>query len=108
MFTPTLTFTSNIINQLGCRCEFFSRVLYVVSWPDKGLNPTYFAYSTRFYVRSISSKYLDGEGDKAIVLLNVSLENVRAWPENSLESGSVEFDTFQRTLGGNSSSPWAV
>ena len=35
---------------------------------------------------------------KTVVLLNVSLENLLTWAQDSFESRSVEFDTLEGTL----------
>merc|ERR1712226_820311 len=44
------------------------------------------------------------EVDKALIEADVSLQNVDAWAKKSLESGTVQLDTLERSLGGHRSS----
>ena len=46
----------------------------------------------------------DGEGNKAVVLLNVSLQDVRAGTQDSLEPRPVQFHTLEGSACNNSGS----
>lgn len=50
----------------------------------------------------------DREGNKAVVLLNVSLQDVRAGAEHSLKAGPVQFNTLEGAQCSNSGSPGPV
>lgn len=88
MFNNFIIFSRHLIIWSFQHCEFFSRVLFCVGW-----------------LRHHNS---DRERDEAVVLLNVPLENIWTRPKHSLKSGSVQFDTLQRSLGCHGSSPGAV
>lgn len=88
MFNNFIIFSRHLIIWSFQHCEFFSRVLFCVGW-----------------LRHHNS---DWERDEAVVLLNVPLENIWTRPKHSLKSGSVQFDTLQRSLGCHGSSPGAV
>lgn len=45
----------------------------------------------------------DREGNKAVVLLDVSLQDVRAGTQDSFEPWPVQFDTLQGSAGSNRS-----
>lgn len=53
-------------------------------------------------------KCSDRERHKAVVLLDVPFEDVRAGTENSLEPGPVQLDTLERPCGRDSCSPGSV
>ena len=57
---------------------------------------------------SDSWHHLDREGHKAVVLTDVSLENVRARTQNSLEPRPVELDALERPHGGDGGGPGSV
>ena len=48
-----------------------------------------------------SQTELDREGDKAVVLLDVPFEDVRAGPQDSLEPGPVELDALEGAHSGD-------
>lgn len=50
----------------------------------------------------------DREGNKAVVLLNVSLQDVGAGTQDSLKPWSVQFDTLEGSACNNSGSPRPV
>ena len=55
-----------------------------------------------------SQTELDREGDKAVVLLDVPFEDVRAGPQDSLEPGPVQLDTPERPHGSDGGGPGSV
>lgn len=57
---------------------------------------------------ALSAESSDGERNKAVVLLDVSLQDVRAGTKDSLEPRSVQFHTLQRSTGEDSGSAGSV
>lgn len=49
-----------------------------------------------------------GEGDEAVVSLDVPLEDLRAGPQHSLEAGPVQLHALERTAGDDGCRPGAV
>ena len=55
-----------------------------------------------------SQTELDREGDKAVVLLDVPFEDVRAGAQHSLEPRPVQLDTPEGPRGGDGGGPGSV
>lgn len=53
-------------------------------------------------------KSSDRDGNKAVVLLNISLQDVRAGTQDSLEPRPVQFDTLEGSACNNSGSTGPV
>lgn len=85
---------------------YFNRKL---GWTQGNIHSCHYSNNQCFNIRTNFSVrwswlwklkfHLNGEGDKAVVLVDVALQDVWAWPQNTFKACTVQLDTLERSPG---------
>lgn len=90
-----------------CGCK--THVLYPASSPLPTHGPKLWCWCCPpLLVAPRGADVSHGEGDEAVVSLDVPLEDLWAWPQHALKAGSVQLHALERTAGDYGGCPGAV